>query len=278
MGVRRSVLLLLTVATIALSLPSAGFASIVQEATTVFVPPSGATVADHDISSIPPGSLQPVLATLAGAGFSTSASADQFGNVGVSGELFTLGQLRSEVHIGSDEFLNPFSTPTHATANFIVDGGLLRLVAGVGSQVIFNLTLDAIINNASGNFDHAAAFQSLIRFEQLAGGPDFTLLVGPIVPQRNGTNATIPLSFMSLDLGLVPGNGSVELEYHLSMVGNGIGFTEFIAWGFSDPLGVREGPATVFDNPNATVPEPSTLLVFSAGLVALGYRGWRRVS
>jgi hypothetical protein len=262
----------------ATALPYGAGAEILQQVVVSYQPPAGLATEDGDVVRVPPdAALRTVSAAIAGSGFGAAGSIGTFGNLGVRAETFVNGTLLTQHNVFSDEFVNPFSAPLHAQANFIIDGGSLSMLADVGSTLSFQLALQATIRDGTGAFDRSAAFVADIELEQTAAGLQFQTFGPSLGATLDGPfGVDIPLSLQTLDLGLIAAGGTIDLDYLLTIQAETVGFTEIAAWRFSDPFdvdGTGEFPTVVFSDP-AAVPEPAGLASLVLG--ALGLRFTRR--
>lgn len=206
-----------------------------------------------------------------GIGYTASGSVGPFGNFGLQAEL--LGgtqngmQQATRVYIFNDGLVNPASVAQHATANFIIDGGLFTLMhSGLGSTLEYALTL---------SLDGNDVFQTMgiLTTIDAAGAISFASSGADIDAHRLGTNdVEIPVSVQSVDLGIIPSAQPFMLEYLLEIFVDITEFTETTRYSFSDPLSVdgrEEFPTVEFQVQMTPVPEPSALVLFAFGLVGL---------
>lgn len=246
-------------------------------------------------------------------GYQATSSASQFGSVGLSAALTGGGVVSvfSSVFVASDEFVNLTGVPQRATANFIIDGGSMFVIAGRNARATYDLSLiGANLGNVSIETD-----QSRFKFLPI-GSPGFPFLPefltsGVLEADASGNlsfisngediGATfsppglveIPLSFQSFDLGIVNPGDRLYLEYEFSLsteVGTVVfppdpndpplltpGVAEGIFAGFSDPFNLAGHPVlpTITLQPLQAIPEPSTFVLLCLGaLVPLGC-AWR---
>jgi PEP-CTERM motif-containing protein len=240
---------------------------ILQSIDLTYTDPTGAQISDSDSIWYPTfDPLRVINASTSGSFGSASGSVGTAGNFGISAEFHRLGTLATTVQIQDTEIRNPFTLPHHAVANFIVDGGALTLVAGLGSNIQLSLSLGWFLKDSTGAVVDLGGANSLISLNQTASGVtlqssgDFDLHPSFRTPLR----VDIPLSFQSVELGVIPGNGSIDMSYSLDITGEAMVFSETIGWRYSDPLSVSgngEFPQFTFTD----VPEPA-----SASLLALG--------
>jgi hypothetical protein len=276
--VRAALTMLIGIAALAPCMPNVARAEIEQRVIVVHETPTGIETDDGDEVRVPPDALRTVSASIVGSGFSAAGSIGVFGNLGVEGAMFRTGRLLTQASVSNDEFVNPLSTPQHAQANFIVDGGSLVMLAGPASHLSFQLSLTARILTAAGTDHHSESFVSNIELEQLVTGLDFQTFGPSLGATYDGAfRVDIPLSLQTLDLGLIPGGGSIDFDYLLTIEAETVGFTEIAAWRFSDPVqvdGLGEFPTVLFADA-AAVPEPSGLVplaIAALGLLGFGVR------
>ena len=271
--------------------PGASHAQIVQ---TVFANfSSGGSVdasnSDGVISDANGNILRDIGATITGTFGTASASAGAFGNLGISGEQYQPGEYITSVEIVSTLPQNPFGVPAHAVANFIIDGGSLQMLAGPESSVDFDLEIDADITTSGALISHD--FHTRAVLSTPAGGPPDSIV--PPVLVTSGANdigitqdpsglVTIPLSFQTLDLGIVDPGSTVHWKYTVMMTTKVPTALEVILFEFSDPLnidGVGEAPTVTFTPAQSVAaPEPPTLVLFALGLAGFAFAARRRVS
>jgi hypothetical protein len=257
---------------------SALHATVVQTVRTTAVPTFGPTNVDLDseTAATPDGIDEDIFAQSLGPGgsYSLFASAGRFGQVGLSGRTIAPGRFTTEVEILDNDIFNPTTSARRATANFIVDGGDMALVAAAGSSLSFNLLIEAAIGGSVGT-----VFDSFVRLDVDAqGATQFSVLGDSLDAQKSAIPfaAEIPLSFQSVDLGIVGPNETLGLRYTASFDANVIGFAEVVEFGFSDPLTVGLQPVSIRFEPAtlenvAPVPLPAGAPLLVAGLAALAW-------
>jgi len=263
---------------VALLVPPEALGTIRQEVSLIFEDPSGNKTRNDDVVEVPPDpALRTVSAAISGALFSANGSVGVLGDLGVAAEAVRDGRLSTAIRISSDEFVNPFSTPQHAVANFIVDGGFLSMVAGPGSELFFRLSLRATVHDALGALVNIETFEAVIELEETAGGLAFQTSGQSLGTTFDGVTATIPLSFQSFDLAVIPPGGSIEFVYLLFIEGVSVG-TEIMAWQYSDPVHVDgTGAFPTIRLVDVAVPQPSALVLLGTAILGLvAHRRYRR--
>ena len=251
-------------------------ADIIQEVYTAFwTDPdrSGDPAAeDSDHFHDPPGPPRDILAQISGSGYQAVSAAGIFGNLGMQGSHEAAGFLETDVAIKNTAIVNPFSEPCRVRANFIIDGGRMRL-AGPVASLHFNLQLGARKFDAQGNLILESNYwrsEARLRCENSLE-PELILNDSDIgIHMIDPFTAEIPSSFQTFEIGVVPSGGWIELGYLVYFESSAIAF-EFSEFQYSDPLNVSgegEFPTIEF----VPVPEPRTLLALGAALLALPRR------
>jgi len=213
--------------------------------------------------------------------FFGSGSVGRFGDLGVQGRSSTVGELDTQVFIESDEFLNITGRPQQATANFIIDGGRVVMVAGEDSLVEFTLTIrkdfDVVFQTA---FEYRAVNEFGTDNELLLFGTDIGIT--EITPNT----VDIPFAFESADLGVIQPNEQFEISYQLDITATANVFAEIVLFEFSDPFNVSTDDAGDFPTvtfadvaggaPSAAVPLPATAPLLLGAIGGLGFLARRR--
>ena len=222
---------------------------------------TGATEADID---------RALIANLNGPGYSAFGSVGEFGNYGVSGSIFTRGELRSQVFIEADVTAPPFGTPRNAEARFIIDGGELNFLAGALSTLDLTLTL---------RVDSSIVFQTGIELtgDDAAGNPGFTTFGTDIGATRDpalGWRINIPFSFQTVDLGVLSPGQTIDFAYQLDIVATIADYAEVVAFEFQDPLTIEPPPVApdALRANIAPVPLPAAAWLFAPAAALLGLR------
>ncbi len=262
-------------AALAFTLATDAEAVLLQEVVHLFDDPSGNRVLNNsDRIRVPPDMLRVVQANVAGLGYTATGSIGTLGNLGISSSQFTAGSSQNAVRI-EDTFVNLLGVPRTAVANFIINGGMVTMI-GPGTAE-FSLAVEARIFENS-TFVDSEIFLS--QFDLTAAG------FGPVAFSPSGDDigafladpnrVEIPLSFHSLDLGVIPANGSVDLSYQVIFNTDFPSGLEGVFFEFSDPLNVDgrgEFPEVVFSGGpapgNNAVPEPATATLALLGIAGL---------
>lgn len=254
-------------------------ATIVQSALLQYTPAATGITdeASDSVSSVFPGAPVPrdtgaVLGSPA-AGYFAQAGIGVFGNLGVTANHFRPGQMLTEIHISDSGLFNPLTLPAHLEANFIVDGGLIQMVAAPGATVELNLS---VTRTGFGGFNSNLIYEStgFTSGDLTVSGDDlgaFERTSGPFVE--------IPLGFFTVDLGIIDPGEQFEVEYLLTIQSDVPGAAEIVTWDFSDPFNLSgesgERPVYRFlPIGTATVSEPLPLSLAALGLA--GVVGLRR--
>jgi len=248
-------------------------ANIVQEVGASYTPalpvgsPSNTRILDIDRVD---GSTidRAVFARVSDTFYTVESSAGKFGNFGVSGSLIQeTGAIAAHVFIGNGDFKNRTGQPQQATANFIIDGGFFTLMASPGSTVGYDLKLEL---NGVPVFESSAEMETFATSNGFLSNT-FTQSGHDIGTTFDGNlSMTIPLSFQSVDLGLIQINKSFALSYTFDAYGVTDSFAEEIAFEFSDPLSVEFSENVLLDitysDPVSSVPVPPSFLLMLTGL------------
>jgi len=214
-----------------------------------------------------------IAASIVGNGFSAVGSVGPFGDLGMEGRASVVGQMRAQVDIGSNDFINLFATPREARLNFIIDGGEFNFIAGDGSDLRVVLTIE---------MDRDTVFQTGFRLTTGADiiNPEFDLIgqdIGFIRPRP--TTVEVPFAFGSVSLGLIQPNQRFSVDYQMSILADIEGFAEVVNFAFSDPFNVSgfgEFPTVTFSDDVQAVPLPPTAPLLLGALAAAGLVGRRR--
>lgn len=205
--------------------------------------------------------------------FRATASIGRFGALGIEARQLSRGELTTQVFIADDGISNLLGTAQRIEASFIIDGGEFTLVAGdggTGMPSFLEWQLD-ITSRIDGR--RAGAFQAGGRLESSDfSRPTLTTFgtdIGAAFTSPTSSTVEIPFGFYSFEIGTLPANGVLELEY-LVTIRSEAQVAEVVNWQFSDPLMVDgEGPVTIDMLP---IPEPGTALLVLGGLVGLATR------
>ncbi|MEQ9123346.1 MAG: hypothetical protein RIM80_12355, partial [Alphaproteobacteria bacterium] len=215
------------------ALPETARAVIVQEVGVSF-DPTPDQVANGDgalqirgVTDLNGPITDAITASIVGNGFSAVGSVGPFGDLGMEGRASVVGQMRAQVDIESNDFVNLFATPREARLNFIIDGGEFNFIAGAGSDLRMALTIA---------MDRDTVFQTGFRLTTGADivNPEFDLIgqdIGFIRPRS--TSVEIPFAFGSVSLGLIQPNQRFSVSYQASIIANIEGFAEVVNFAFS---------------------------------------------
>ena len=216
-----------------------------------------------------------LLASIAGPGYNATGSVGEFGNYGVTGTIFTRGELRAQVLIEADVSTPPFGGPRDAEANFIIDGGELSFLAGPLSTLRLQLTLSV---------DTDIVFQTGIDLigDDAAGHPGFTPFgadIGAVRDPSLGWRINIPFSFQNVALGVLSPGQTVQFAYQLDIIATIEDYAEVVAFEFEDPLTIEPPPVApeALRAGIAPVPLPAALWLFASAAALLGLRRRRAV-
>lgn len=261
-------------------------AIVIQTVRTTALPAIGNPniVSDSEVAATPAGINRDIFARSIDSGglYDLSASAGRFGEVGLQGRTIVNGSFSSSVEILDNDIFNATTSPRRASANFIVDGGDMFLVAGVGSSLQFNLLLEAAVGGSI-----STVFDATVRLDIDANGATQFSTFGDSLGAQKSANpfsAEIPLSFQSVELGIVAPNETLGLRYTAIFDADIKGFAELVVFGFSDPLTVGIQPASIRFDPAvlegvasvAPVPLPASAPLLAAGLAGLALVNRRR--
>ncbi len=263
MSLRRSALPLLIGALLLAPSPEPAYALVTHNVLVEFSDLAGTVVAsDSDLATGATDVGRAILAEISTLGISASASVGPAGDLGIAGRQFGAGSFRGVIGVSNSEIRNMSPVARRATANFVIDGGRLRLDSAPGAS----LTLELEIFSSGGADNECIdrlCFQSKIelRDDSTSGGPPLVSFLGDDIGAGfDGNSAVdIPLSFQSIDLGIVPANGSVSIGYELEIASTVPRFAEIFDFAFQDPLSIDgDGPIQVVFS---SVPEARGMLV-----------------
>jgi hypothetical protein len=260
--------------TLAATLAPVGAASALAIAHSVYVEVTGVAPQDDWDSAATEALLQDsILAQASGGGASATSSIGRFGDLGVRGVRYTVGEARTTARIRLENLPNPSNRDQIVSSHWVIDGGWLRILAGTGSQIRLDLSLVATTFNAAGMDLATYVWAAGVVLSADSGLATSGESIGAAWDLTG--RVVIPMSFNDWEIGLVPVGGSIDFEYLLDIAGTGSTSVEFMDWGFSDPLQIGgESPfALDFAPAENGVPEPPSLALLAG---ALGLAGWRR--
>lgn len=211
-----------------------------------------------------------LFASIGGPGFNALGSVGEFGNYGVSGSIFTRGELSAQVYIEADVTAPPFGAARNAQARFIIDGGKLNFLADALSTLELSLIL---------RVDSNPVFQSSIQLtgDNAAGNPGLTLFGDDIGAARDPSlpwRIEIPFSFQTVDLGVLNPGQTINFEYQLDIIATIVGYAEVVAFEFQDPLSIEPPPVgpEALRASVAPVPLPAAVWLFASAAAMLGWK------
>ena len=237
--------------------------------------------------------------------FSAAASVGRFGEVGLmvsESSNFRIHTTGAQVQIGNNEFVNLTRNPLHVVELVVIDGGMMSSVfTRLGSDILYNYGLQStIFDPATGHSSH----REFVSFGDLLTGPtglsftvsggdplttNFVDLGATFLPTAFDTNGnpisgtvTIPTSFPTFDLGVIPPDGRLHLQYLFEFTATTAGalggFESQLQGQFSDPFHLSTNPAlgTLIFEPVAAVPGPSGAILIGIGGLVLLVCAWRR--
>ncbi|MCB1886590.1 MAG: hypothetical protein KDH20_03185 [Rhodocyclaceae bacterium] len=229
-------------------------------------------------------------------GYFGNSSAGVFGQLGLDAGVFTSGgapAVRTEVLIGSDEFINLGSRSGTVSSRFIIDGGQIRDFFSTNTTVTFTLEVGAEVRGAAPAITNAsdmatdaafaAGFGSAGGFfpgfegggyiatfstdgsgntslsTTATGGLDLRAVLDPI-----RRTVDIPFSLQQLDLGVLRPGERLLVGYRASILIDVDGITEGTFASFSDPFALSSNSilsslAFTPDGGGGSVPTPGTL-------------------
>jgi hypothetical protein len=160
------------------------------------------------------------------------AAAGRFGNVGLRGAYGRPGDanMALQVLVESALFTNLLGFTQHVRADFVIDGGTMQMLAGIGSTLGYRLSLDAFVYDETGQLQSTPSFLSEGALTQtgnfawtfFATGED----IGAAVNPSKARQVDIPLSLQSFDIGDVLPGWTVGISYFFSFEASFVDFSE----------------------------------------------------
>ncbi len=262
--------------------PAAAYATVFQSVTANY--DDGTVVltqSDNVEDPLVPGA-DDIIAQVFGPSGSARGSVGAFGNLGIQGQMSQQGTVSNGVLISNDFVPNTSSIDRQAELRFIIDGGQMLLLANTGSSVTFSLSILGFIFDENDDFFDFINWSTGIQMvENGVFGTDTVVTYSgeDIGATDDGFEVTIPLSFQTVDIGVIPGGGYADFSYSLSMIAEVVGGAEIAGYAFSDPLqvdGFQESPRIFFldDEVAGDVPAPASLplMALAVGLIWLRRR------
>jgi hypothetical protein len=239
--------------------------------------------------------------------FSAAASVGRFGAVGLM--VFESSNLNhttdAEVQISNSEFVNLTPNPQHAMSRVVIDGGMMTSVfTRPGTGIDYNYELYSTIIDPVGTFtQHFFSSQGQLITGIFSPGLSFSVssnsmatfvdLGATFLPTAFDTSGnpisgtvTIPLSFLTFDLGVIPPGGRLALGYLFKFEagtgGAAGGFESELLGQFGDPFHLSTNAAlgTITFEPVSSeppgVPEPAGAILIASGGLILLVHAWRR--
>ncbi|MDJ0788226.1 MAG: hypothetical protein QNK05_15570 [Myxococcota bacterium] len=244
-----------------LTVPVRSGATITHELRAQFVDVSGVQTAVDDASTTfrPPLETPPEIDIRVGdPRGQLQASIGRFGNYGIAGSQGGAGGLGALVRIDNRRIENLSGTALAATANFIIDGGQLILDFAPGASIMLELELSSDLVGDALCPDEVCFSSTIELMDDGTGTRASASFSGEdIGASFDGRSVVdIPISFQSVDLGVIPAGGFIDLEYTLAVTTLVPEFAEVLRFRFQDPLSV-DGIGQRFEIALSAVPEPT---------------------
>jgi len=226
-----------------------------------------------------------------GAGYTATAGAGRFGQVGLDVGLFhsfagqTLGAF---VLVASDEFVNPLGGPARVRTQFIIDGGEFFMPFSTNTKITFSLDVGAKNRGSEGPitdaFELLSAGDNVFEEEHTGGSYRMALFSDVNGAQSLFTSSSagldlhaafdgpgrvrIPLSLQTVDLGVLAGGERLLVAYQATILIEQDGFSEGETGRFSDPFTLM-GDSILSNVTFTPVPETAALTLSLTGFLGL---------
>jgi len=232
-----------------------------------------------------------------GAGYTATAGAGRFGQVGLDVGLFRslASETRARVLVASDEFVNLLPRPVRVRTQFIIDGGEFFMPFSTNTKFTFVLTVGAQNRGTEGPItDFSAMFDAGGETAERGGLGVFPGFTGGSYRMELSTDATgalslssssvagvdlhaafdgpgrvrIPLSLQTLDLGVLAVGERLLIGYSAAIFVEQNGFSEGETGRFSDPFTLM-GDSILSNVTFTPVPEAAALTLSLTGFLGL---------
>jgi len=277
-------------------------AGVLQVVETQFSCCGDAGVLDHDLifeltSAEINADISAHIGGTPGAGYTATAGAGRFGQVGLDAGLFRSlgGEMRAAVLVASDEFVNSFGGPARVSTQFIIDGGEFFMPFSTNTKITFSLAVGAKNRGTEGTITSPSDMLSEGGETAGRGGSGtFPGYTGGSYQMELSTDAAgalslstssvagmdlhaafdgpvrvrIPLSLQTLDLGVLAGGERLLIGYVAAIRIEQNGFSEGETGRFSDPFTLM-GDSILSNVTFTPVPEAAALTLSLTGFLGL---------
>lgn len=256
---------------------SAGEAEVIHQVLVIHEALDGTETRDGHRLEVPTSADidTPILASITGPSYYATAALGAFGQLGVTGQMYGNGTLCAQVSVQSDEYVNLFGSPQRAVARFVIDGGQLVLQFTPGGTLFFQLAVRAdVYQDSTSLYDKLFSANAELSIPPGQETPTTVSFRGDDIGMTHiGMGVVeIPLSFQTFEIGVIPPDARIELEYLLTIEANAPQYAEGLFFQFSDPLSIDGEGALVPIVEFSDVPEPLTALLLTGGLAAMRHR------